>query len=55
VLSRELLYTAITRARHRFLLHAPGKVLAQAISRTTVRHSGLGPKLGWRRAQPARA
>jgi exodeoxyribonuclease V alpha subunit len=48
VLSRELLYTAITRARHHFLLHAPGKTLTQAIGRTTRRHSGLAQKLGWR-------
>ena len=48
VLSRELLYTAITRARHRFLLHAPRQVVAQAIRRIIRRHSGLALKLGWR-------
>jgi len=48
VLSRELLYTAITRARDRFLLHAPARALTQAIGRTTRRHSGLALKLGWR-------
>ena len=48
VLSRELLYTAITRARNRFLLHAPAGALTQAIGRTTRRHSGLALKLGWR-------
>jgi exodeoxyribonuclease V alpha subunit len=52
VLSRELLYTAITRARHRFLLHAPGKVVTRAIERLTRRHSGLAKKLGWLRDQP---
>lgn len=48
VLSRELLYTAITRARHRFLLHASRQVVAQAIRRIIRRHSGLAAKLGWR-------
>ena len=48
VLSRELLYTAVTRARQRFLLHAPGKVLKRSITRVTRRHSGLGARLGWR-------
>ena len=47
VLSRELLYTAITRARSQFLLHAPGKVVACATDRLTRRHSGLALKLGW--------
>ena len=53
VLSRELLYTAITRARHHFLLHAPRKVASQAIRRVTRRHSGLALKLGWRPADSA--
>jgi exodeoxyribonuclease V alpha subunit len=54
VLSRELLYTAITRARHHFLLHAPRPVAARAIDSITRRHSGLARKLGWRRAlEPA--
>jgi exodeoxyribonuclease V alpha subunit len=48
LLSRELLYTAITRARQRFLLHGSGKVVSQAIDRLTRRHSGLSTKLGWR-------
>ena len=47
VLSRELLYTAITRARRRFLLHASGNVVMQAAQRLTRRHSGLALKLGW--------
>jgi exodeoxyribonuclease V alpha subunit len=47
VLSRELLYTAITRARRSFLLHGSSKVVVQAIERLTQRHSGLAAKLGW--------
>jgi exodeoxyribonuclease V alpha subunit len=47
VLTRELLYTGITRARCEFLLHAPDAVVIQAISRLTRRHSGLASKLGW--------
>jgi len=47
VLSRELLYTAITRARRQFLLQAPGKVVTGAVDRLTRRHSGLALKLGW--------
>ncbi len=46
-LSRELLYTAITRARRRFVLQAPPEVVGSAIDRLTHRHSGLGSKLGW--------
>ena len=48
VLSRELLYTAITRARQRFLLHGSSKVVVRAIDSLTRRHSGLAAKLGWR-------
>lgn len=48
VLSRELLYTAVTRARRRFLLHATGQAVTRSIGRTTRRHSGLALKLGWR-------
>ena len=47
VLTRELVYTGITRARREFLLQAPATVLTQAISRLTRRHSGLASKLGW--------
>lgn len=46
-LSRELVYTGITRARREFLLQAPAAVLTQVISRITRRHSGLASKLGW--------
>ena len=46
-LSRELLYTAITRARQRFILHAAESVVISSIERLTQRHSGLARKLGW--------
>jgi exodeoxyribonuclease V alpha subunit len=45
VLSRELLYTAITRARRQLLLAAPAAVLAAAIEAGTQRHSGLLARL----------
>ncbi len=47
VLSRELLYTAITRARRDFHLHAGRSVITQTIKRLTKRDSGLAAKLGW--------
>ena len=47
ILSRELLYTAVTRARRNFLLQATRPVLSAAIARLTRRHSGLARKLGW--------
>jgi len=46
-LSRELLYTAITRARQQFILHASDSVVTNAINNLTQRHSGLARKLGW--------
>ena len=46
-LSRELLYTAITRARRQFILHAAEPVIIRAIEKLTLRHSGLALKLGW--------
>ena len=45
VLTRELLYTAITRARRRVTLVAEAPVLEQAIATATVRHSGLLARL----------
>jgi exodeoxyribonuclease V alpha subunit len=47
VLSRELLYTAITRARRQFILHATSSVVSNAVESLTQRHSGLAHKLGW--------
>ena len=46
-LSRELLYTAVTRARRNFLLQASPTVLSAAIGRLTRRYSGLAARLGW--------
>ena len=45
VLTRELLYTAITRARRRVTLVADAPVLEQAIATATARHSGLLARL----------
>jgi exodeoxyribonuclease V alpha subunit len=47
ILSRELLYTAVTRARRNFLLQCSRPVLGAMVSRLTRRHSGLARKLGW--------
>ena len=47
VLSRELLYTAITRARESFCLHGSQAAVGRAIDNLTRRHSGLAEKLGW--------
>ena len=46
-LSRELLYTAITRARRRFILQASSGAVVSAIGKLTRRHSGLAQRLGW--------
>jgi exodeoxyribonuclease V alpha subunit len=45
VLTRELLYTALTRARRRVALVADEAVLQQAIATPTTRHSGLLARL----------
>ncbi len=49
VLSRELVYTAVTRARLRVVVHASEAVLAAAIERRVTRASGLRDAL-WPRA-----
>ncbi|MCG5494075.1 exodeoxyribonuclease V subunit alpha [Ectothiorhodospira variabilis] len=55
VLTRELLYTAITRSRSRFtLLYTQASVLGEAITRRVSRDSGLGERL-LRRHPPAPA
>ncbi len=41
VVTRELVYTAITRARKRLSLYADERVLMQAITTRTERRSGL--------------
>jgi exodeoxyribonuclease V alpha subunit len=45
VLSRELLYTAITRAKRRVVIYGTRAVLEYAVSRAVQRSSGLGPSL----------
>lgn len=45
VLTRELVYTAITRAKRQLSLYTSQKVLASAISTPTQRRSGLGDRL----------
>ena len=45
VLTRELVYTAITRAKKQLSLYASHNVLASAISTPTQRRSGLGDRL----------
>jgi exodeoxyribonuclease V alpha subunit len=52
VLSRELLYTALTRARRRVLLWAGPEAIARALERRTWRDSGLEARL---RADPSAA
>ena len=47
LLSRELLYTGITRTRRNFLLQSSRTVLTRSIECITRRHSGLANKLGW--------
>jgi exodeoxyribonuclease V alpha subunit len=45
VATRELLYTAITRARERFSIHATREALARALAQRSERASGLGELL----------
>ena len=45
VLSRELVYTGITRARSRLILCSDRKILATAVRQRTRRYSGLAEKL----------
>jgi exodeoxyribonuclease V alpha subunit len=45
VLKRELLYTAVTRARARVQISGPAAVLGAGVSARTVRHSGLRARL----------
>jgi exodeoxyribonuclease V alpha subunit len=45
VLSKELLYTGITRARNRLILCASSEIRATTVSRKTQRFSGLAEKL----------
>ena len=53
VLTRELLYTAITRAKRRVALVADAAVLEQAIATATTRHSGLLARLAEQETMPS--
>jgi len=46
--SRELLYTGVTRTREQLRIHSPVEVLIQACENLTLRGSGLARKLGWK-------
>ena len=46
LLTRELLYTAITRAKKRVELWCPESLIEFALNREVVRHSGLSERLG---------
>lgn len=52
VLTRELLYTAITRARHRISIWGPEDIIQAAVARKIERASGLRDAL-WERKEPA--
>jgi len=45
--SRELLYTAVTRARSRVTVHAGGAALVHACATRVQRASALAERLGW--------
>lgn len=45
LMTRELVYTAITRARHKLSLYADRQILAKAIATRTARRSGLAQML----------
>jgi exodeoxyribonuclease V alpha subunit len=45
LLTRELLYTAVTRARRSVLLVGSSELLARAVARTLERHSGIAERL----------
>lgn len=55
LLTRELVYTALTRARRSVLIVGDGALLDRAVGRTTVRHSGVAERLGRARARDTRA
>jgi len=45
LLTRELVYTAVTRARRSVLIVGDPDLLARAVSRTVERHSGVAERL----------
>ena len=51
LLLRELLYTGITRARRRLLLHTSADAFVRACASPVARSSGLAGRLGWPLAQ----
>ncbi|MCP4296266.1 MAG: AAA family ATPase [Proteobacteria bacterium] len=46
LLTREIIYTGITRAKNKFILLSPEKRFCDAVSRGIVRHSGIREYLG---------
>ncbi len=52
LLLRELVYTGITRARSRLLLHSTQQSLAKACKTPVQRSSGLAARLGWTATSP---
>ncbi|MGJ8689628.1 MAG: exodeoxyribonuclease V subunit alpha [Gammaproteobacteria bacterium] len=52
LLLRELVYTGITRARTRLLLHSSTEALAKACRTPVQRSSGLAARLGWETTSP---
>lgn len=52
LLLRELVYTGITRARTRLLLHSSTEALAKACRTPVQRSSGLAARLGWEATSP---
>ncbi|HXX66862.1 MAG TPA: exodeoxyribonuclease V subunit alpha [Polyangiaceae bacterium] len=53
LLTRELVYTALSRARRSVLIVGEAALLARAIERTTVRYSGIAERLGAARKRNA--
>jgi exodeoxyribonuclease V alpha subunit len=47
VLSKELIYTGITRAKQRLMLAGNQQTFIQACRKSVQRQSGLAEKLGW--------
>ena len=45
VLSRELLYTAVTRAKKKLFIFSESAIVEKTVSRETLRYSGLGQML----------
>lgn len=48
ILSRELIYTGITRASKKVIIHASPNALIKGCNKRAERSSGLAEKLGWR-------